>query len=73
MPKTYTIAARLIDRRAGTVEHKTVEAKTVRCDAGGWYFFEIDHNGESIFSDHGAMRKSGLILDAQDGPLDFIL
>lgn len=71
--KTYTINARLIDRRAGTVENKTVEAKTVRCDAGGWYFFEIDHNDESIFSNHGAMLKSVLLLDAQEGPLDFIL
>ena len=72
--KTYAIQARLIDRRAGTAETQTLEAKTVYCPAaGGWYSFEIDYAGDVLLSDHSAMRKKELLADAANSVLDFYL
>lgn len=70
--KTYPIAARFVDKTTGVNKTIPVEAKTIQAN-GGWWFFEVRHNGETLFSEHGEKTKSGLLETASNDVLEFVL
>lgn len=70
--KTYPIVARFIDRTTGIIKNAPVEAKAIKSTCG-WWFLEVEHNGESVFSEHGEQTKSGLLLTASNGIMEFIV
>ena len=70
--KTYPIAARFLNKTTGVNKTIPVEAKTIQAN-GGWWFFEVEHDGETLFSDHGEKTKSGLLETAANDVLEFIV
>ena len=70
--KTYPISARFVNNYLGKKYVLPVNAKIIRAN-GGWYFFEVEHYGETLFSDHGEQTKSGLLETVANDVLEFIL
>lgn len=70
--KTYPIAARFVDKTTGVNKTIPVEAKTIQAN-GGWWFFEVEHDGETLFSDHGTKSKQSLINYSHNDVVEFIL
>lgn len=70
--KTYPIAARFVNRKTGINKTIPVEAQIIRAN-GGWWFFEVEHDGETLFSEHGEQTKSGLLETAANDVLEFVL
>ena len=70
--KTYPIAARFVNRKTGINKTIPVEAQIIRAN-GGWWFFEVEYDGDTVFSNHGEQTKSGLLETAANDVLEFIL
>jgi hypothetical protein len=70
--KTYPISARIINRTTGINKTIPVVAKTIQAN-GGWWFFEIEYDGDTVFSDHGEQTKSGLLETASNDVMEFVL
>lgn len=70
--KTYPISARIINSTTRINKTIPVEAKIIQAN-GGWWFFEVEHNGETLFSEHGEKTKSGLLETAANDVMEFVL
>ena len=70
--KTYLIAARFVNRKTGINKTIPVEAQIIRAN-GGWWFFEVEHDGETLFSDHGTKSKKDLIDYSLNDVVEFVL
>jgi hypothetical protein len=70
--KTYPISARIINRTTGINKTIPVVAKTIQAN-GGWWFFEVEHDGETLFSEHGTKAKQDLIDYSLNDVVEFVL
>jgi hypothetical protein len=70
--KTHPIAARFLNKTTGVNFCIPTEAKIIQAN-GGWWFFEVEHNGETLFSEHGEKTKSGLLETAANDVMEFVL
>jgi hypothetical protein len=70
--KTYPIAARFLNKTTGVNFCIPTEAKTIQAN-GGWWFFEVEHDGETLFSEHGTKSKKNLIDYSLNDVVEFVL
>jgi hypothetical protein len=70
--KTYPIAARFVDKTTGVNKTLPAEAKTIQAN-GGWWFFEVKHEGETLFSEHGTKSKQDLVDHSLNDVVEFVL
>lgn len=70
--KTHLIAARFLNKTTGVNKTLPAEAKTIQAN-GGWWFFEVEHDGETLFSEHGTKSKKDLIDYSLNDVVEFVL
>ena len=70
--KTHLIAARFLNKTTGVNKTLPAEAKTIQAN-GGWWFFEVKHDGETLFSEHGAKSKQDLVDQSLNDVVEFVL